>query len=189
MLRIDQRTCLRSFMANKMGMLRSAVSGGILRTVAGFGGLLWLCVHPSPAGCGNSAEYECEEAATHLENCCQSSTSLHCDYVDSSDTTTNGCSTFKKIRHIDIDLQPYSARCVRHTSCDDLRAAGACGIRSWYQLETCSETRECTAAGGLGSTCGHYIVTTICSTPDQSGPCTSYRPPDACAVLARLSCE
>lgn len=188
-LRMNHRTCLRCLMAGPMGMLRSAVSKGILRTVAGFGGLLWLCVYPNPAGCGNNAEYECEEAATHLEHCCQDRTSLRCEYVDSSETTTDGCTTYKKIRHIDIDLQPYSARSVRQASCDDLRTAGACRIGSWYQLETCNETRECTSSGGLSSSCGRWYVTTICKTPDQSGPCTSYRPPDACAALARLSCE
>lgn len=171
------------------GMIRSAASGGSLRRAAGIAGLLWLCVHPSPAGCGNSDEFECEEAATHVENCCQYSTSLRCDYVDSSETTSDGCTTYKKYRHIDIDLQPYSSRCVRQASCDDLRAAGACGLRSWYQQETCSESRQCTGGGGLSSSCGSWLVTSVCKTPSQSGPCISYRPPDACEVLARLACE
>lgn len=167
---------------------KSFVLVGNLRTLAALTGLLWLCAYPGPTGCGRSVEYECEEAANQLENCCQASTTVRCLYNDKADKLAEGCNKTPTYRQTETDLQPDVALCIRQKSCEELRAVGACSIKSWYLPEKCSTGSECTCTD-IQSRCCEWTTITRCSTPLQSGACIFYRPADACTVLALLNCE
>lgn len=189
MFRNNNRTDLRSPSADTAPKFRSSAARVIFRTLAGLGGLLWLCIEPGPTGCGTSDEFECEEAAKHLENCCQKSTLLRCRYVDHTDVETHGCNKTVTHHHTDIDFQLKVSLCVRNASCDDLRIAGACDTGYWYEGEICTTPdTECTDYDGLSESCGGFTTTVSCTTPKQSGSCSSYRPLQACTALSRLSC-
>jgi hypothetical protein len=70
--------------------------------------LLLLGVVPL-AGQIDNQEFACEEAFQHVDECCGRKPSFTCG-ADCSE----------------VDTSLATADCLRHTSCEDLRASGAC---------------------------------------------------------------
>lgn len=160
--------------------------------------LALLAFQPLRPSCGRADEFQCEESAKYLSNCCGKPVSLYCQYRHDVSTQTiksGGCdadSVRTTTTTVEVDVNPQISACLLGRTCDEIRASGACSVNPWLLSSQCTtRTGACHTYtyidGYRGSTsCDEYVT---CGAPPQSGLCTDYRPKDACDALEKLSCQ
>jgi hypothetical protein len=154
-----------------------------------------LAVRPLGPACGRADEFQCEEAAQHLSNCCGASLPLHCTYEREVNVDSTGCgvsrTTVSTTTTIEVDLQPAVAACLLGRSCEEIRSSGACTASGWLLPAKCStKTGTCLSDPSTGMISTTDCTQTIeCNSPTQTGICASYRQNEACDALRKLTCD
>jgi hypothetical protein len=89
--------------------------------------LLFVLFGTTPSGpfCIREDEVLCEEASSHLAQCCGHTPQMHCIEDQACGTATYP------------DLAPITARCLMERSCDELRRSGACQLTAWSDKVSC----------------------------------------------------
>lgn len=169
-----------------------AAGGFALRRLRFGGLLLLLCIRSQALGCGQPTEFECEELAQHLIDCCGHAVGLKCEVVYEKRVSYSagpGCGAGNSIdiRSVAPDVSGDAALCLRRASCEALQQAGACRISSWLGPIQCSSKTASDSAPFPYSGSSTYWVTE-CSTPRQTGRCETYRPVPTCQVFSSVDC-
>lgn len=164
------------------------------RSLRTWGLLLLLCVDVHHAGCDQSSQYECEEAAAYLKKCCGPGARLPvCNYVNEK-TTSGGCggNVHTDITHIEPDLHGPLANCLHQASCEALQSSGSCGVTQWLNPEQCTTVVDhftCPNYGLDDNPGSHMCTSTTVTCVSSGGYCPSGRPATTCAALGQLSCQ
>jgi hypothetical protein len=108
------------------------------------GGIAIGCVVGLVLACAiRQDEFVCEDAAAHLEACCQG---FHASNIDCTYQASQGCNDSTVYPEIDV---PQSA-CIRAETCDQLKSTGVC-TRA-IALPTASQWALTQSAPDSGST-------------------------------------
>ena len=126
-------------------------------------------------------EFQCEDAAARLKSCCGQSAVHRCVYERTRTTTGGGCSGQPLVvtdRYVTPEMMGRDAVCLAQRTCDEVRAAGACEVRSWLLAEACHPSSMTPSAS-------YYS----CTSPGQESICENARPDSACRSLRSLRCR
>lgn len=155
--------------------------------------LAFVSSQPLRPSCGRSDEFQCEEAAQHLKNCCSGRVVVNCQYMHNVETASTGCQTSKTTTTTrEVDFNPELSACLLSRSCDEILDSGVCSVPFWMLPSQCTTgIGKCVTeknpfdSSVSHTTCDEYVT---CSSPPQRGLCTSHRPKEACDAMEKLSC-